>query len=462
MRLPPAMAVHTALQVILALALFGLLQFQAFRHNHRFDLTPEQAFVLSDQARQIAERLRVPARITVFYNSQETGRRRELLDLLEQFHDANPRIDFRLVDLDRSPRLAHELGVSSYNSGVLEAAGRRIPLRMVDEQAVASALLQVAQRRRHVACFVTGHGERRPSDADERSGYSAAAKALEAENFQVREVRLLVSDSLDQCDVAILAGPSHDLLSGEVEALEAFLHSGGRVLLMVDPDAPSGISALLRRFGVIAGNDLLVDEQSRLIGWDSFVPHVPIFDQATFRGKLKAEAIFSLARTVRPAPEPPAGLRVRLLAMSSPDSWAYVGGTAVPDEDVRFRPGKDKPGPHPVALLVEVPASGNDRGRSQRDGQLVVFGDSDFASNFYFNLLGNKDLFLSTMAVLAGQPELVVPRRKGRPGGSISPIVLEARQARLLFWSVEVIPPVAVLLIGLSVWVRRRRLRGGR
>ena len=49
----------------------------------------------------------------------------------------------------------------------------------------------------------------------------------------------------------------------------------------------------------------------------------------------------------------------------------------------------------------------------------MVFGDSDFATNFYLNLLGNKDLILSAIAVLAEDPALVAVRRKGMPSGTL-------------------------------------------
>ena len=61
---------------------------------------------------------------------------------------------------------------------------------------------------------------------------------------------------------------------------------------------------------------------------------------------------------------------------------------------------------------------------------MIVFGDSDFASNLYLNLLGNKDLFMSSIGVLAEDEELIAMRHKGLPRGSLSPVYLTARQLR--------------------------------
>jgi hypothetical protein len=93
-------ALLLAVQAVLAIALFAVLELIAVRHNVRFDLTPAQSFVLSSSARQVAAGIDGPMQITAFYSTQESGQRREMLDLLEQFKAVAPAIDFRIVDLE--------------------------------------------------------------------------------------------------------------------------------------------------------------------------------------------------------------------------------------------------------------------------------------------------------------------------------------------------------------------------
>jgi hypothetical protein len=454
---------HLALQVLLSLALFGVLQLLATRHNVRFDLTPTQAFVLSDQAKQIAATLEVPVRITAFYNTQQGGQRRAMLDLLEQFRAASPLIDFRLADLDRSPGLATRYGVSSYNTGAIESDGRVLTLQAVDEGEITNALLKLSSKEPRTLCFLTGHGERNPHDNNERSGYSEVAKALERENFHIETLTTVPSDGVPpHCTVVIAAGPSHDWLPGEADRLARHLEGGGRILLLADPDAPPSVLEFLRRFGVEAGNDLIVDDRNRFFGADSFMPRVPIFEQSTFRDGLEAAAVFALARTILPRDDPPANVTVSPIAMSSPDSWALVGAGPSPDDEVRFRSGTDRPGPLPVAVIVKVDERTDGAEPAPREGRMIVFGDSDFATNFYLNLLGNRDLFMSTVAVLSEDPELIAVRRKGMPRGSMSPITLTAFQGRVIFWTAVVAQPLAFIIVGSIVALARRRRQGGR
>jgi hypothetical protein len=409
-------------------------------------------------------------RITAFFSSQDSGQRRAMLDLLEQFRAAAPLIDFRLADLDRSPALSSKYGVSSYNSGVLETQGRMATLQAIDETEIVNALLSLTNKAIRTLCFLTGHGERSPRDNHDRAGYSEVAKALERESFRIESIETVPAEGVpERCTVVISAGPSHELLPGESEHLIRYVEGSGRRCILVDPDAPPSVRALVRHFGIETGDDLVVDDRNRFFGSDSFMPRVPIFDQSTYRSGLEAAAVLSLARTVRPADAPPDGLFVAPIAMSSPESWALVGNDVTPDDDVRFRQGIDRPGPLPVASVVkfpEPPLPGeqppSDRTPPRTTIRIVVFGDSDFATNFYLNLLGNRDVFMSTVAVLTEDPALIAQRRKGLTRGTMSPIALTATEGRVIFWSGVVLQPLAFLLIGGLVSYRRRRQLGGR
>lgn len=462
-----------ALQVALAGVLVSCLLLLAERHNVRFDLTPTQSFVLSDEAHRVAQGLHVPVRITVFYNGQDHGQRRQNEDLLQLFGDASRMISYRLLDLDRSPALAKQYGISSFNTGVMEAEGTLHTLRNVDEEEITNGLLKLTRHKPRALCFLTGHGEHSPQDASDRSGYSQVAKALEKENFQITVLTTLPADGVPAgCTVVLLPGPTHSLLPGEADQLSRYLDGGGRVFLLLDPNAPESVVQFLAAFNIRAGNDIIVDERNRLYGADSFMPRVPIFDESTFHKNLDTAAVFALARSLSPIEDTEnKRLKVLLIALTSPESWARIDDGTVPEGTVRFRREKDKPGPVPVGVMVTDTTEGdggpkgdpekaasNAAAATGKMGRMIVFGDSDFASNLYLNLLGNKDLFMSSIGVLAEDEELIAIRRKGLPNSSLSPVFLTAWQGRFIFWIAVVAEPAFFAGLGLLItWRRRRR-----
>lgn len=446
------------LQVGLAVALCGFVQAFADRTNRRYDMTPLKVFALSEQSATIARGLGEPVRILFFYNGQQSGQRRQIADLLEQFAAASPMITYALYDLDRTPGLAKKFGISSYNTGVMESRGKSYQMNGIDEVEVVSGLLKLTRDKPRVLCFLTGHGEHDPMSMDTREGYSDVAKALEREQFQVRTFDVTPSPAdLAKCAMLILAGPKQDLFGDEADRLAAFARSGGSLFLLIEPGTPASYPALLARFGIRAGTDLIVDERNRLYGSDSYMARVPMFDRDTFGRSMDTAAVFSVARTVAPADPLPEGISVALVALSSPDSWAQASTTSPSEEKPEFRNEIDQPGPLPVAVMATIekvlPASGEKAG-----GRVAAFGDADFASNFYLNLLGNRDLFMSMIAVLAEDEELVAVRSPPElPSGTLSPVFLTAEQGRRIFWASVVCPPALVIALGAGIVYRRRR-----
>lgn len=446
------------LQVALALAFCGFVQVLADRTNRRFDLTPLKVFALSEQSAVIARGLPEPVRVTFFYNGQQSGQRRQIADLLDQFTAASPMISYAVYDLDRTPGLAKKYGISSYNTGVMESRGRTHALPGIDEVEVVSGLLALTRDRTRKLCFLTGHDEYNPMKIDERFGYSDVAKALEREQFAVRTFEVVPSPAdLESCTIVVLAGPKRNLFGDESERLTAYVRRGGSVFLLLEPETPDSYDAFLAPFGIRAKADLVVDERNRLYGADSYMARVPIFDRDTFGKPMETAAVFALARPILPVDPPPEGIEVSLVALTSQDSWAQVE-TLTPDESKPvFRAEVDLSGPLPVAVLATVERVLPDS-NEKPGGRVAVFGDSDFASNFYLNLLGNRDLFMSMVAVLAEDQELVAVRSPpGLPSGTLSPIYLTAEEGRRIFWVSVVVVPAIVIVCGIVVVVRRRR-----
>lgn len=454
------------MQVVLAASLFALLLVLAERHNRRFDLTPNQAFVLSEGAVRVAQGTKIPVRILGFYNGQDSDQRRRMQDVLDLFTQAAPNLSYRLADLDRSPALAQRYGINNYGTGIAEInSGEFRELRAVDEEEITNALLKLTRRKTRRLCFVTAHGERSPQDRDERHGYSTVAKAVESEHFEVETLDAFPSgEAGERCSILVLANPRHEFLDGEADRLAGYLEQGGRILLLLDSDTSSSAVALAQRHGIDVGSNVIVDERNRLYGADSYMARVPIFAKELFGANLDTAAVFPLARSVEPAAEAPPGLTVLRIALTTDESYARMGSTQPPAEEAHFRPELDKPGPLTVGVLVTgktaapVPTEdpqGIDPSKA-RFGQMLVFGDADFASNLYLNVLGNKDLILSCLGALAEDPDLISVRRKNLPPSSLSAIYLTGDQGKTIFWIAVVILPGFFALLGILITWRRR------
>ncbi len=85
-------------------------------------------------------------------------------------------------------------------------------------------------------------------------------------------------------------------------------------------------------------------------------------------------------------------------------------------------------------------------------------GNSNFVTNHYFNVLGNKDFFLNTVKWLAGKKEVLSTRTK-KGSAPVAMLFLTEAKTRLVLWSCVIIEPGIILLIGFLVIAWRKMKR---
>jgi ABC-type uncharacterized transport system involved in gliding motility auxiliary subunit len=103
-----------------------------------------------------------------------------------------------------------------------------------------------------------------------------------------------------------------------------------------------------------------------------------------------------------------------------------------------------------VEFTVPAPAGGE-----ARTGRLVVYGNAEFANNFFIEYLGNKDLFVNTVAWLARDPDVIGHRRSLQEPGR-NQFFMTSEQGDHIFWVAAVAQPLLFALVGV-VFVARRR-----
>ena len=154
----PGSRLYAGAVVVLIFAVAALANFALSLHDVQIDLTREKVFTPSPQALEVVDRLEQPVRLTYFFQGQDPNGRRAK-DIVEIMGRRNPLLEVRTVDPDKQPTLAENFGVKLYNAAVLEADGRRITVRSIDESEIAIGIQRVLRDRVVTVCFIEGHGE---------------------------------------------------------------------------------------------------------------------------------------------------------------------------------------------------------------------------------------------------------------------------------------------------------------
>ena len=441
-----------------AMSIIGVIGIAVFvnvivaqRFDKRADLTTLQLYTLSEQTKNVLKTLDKEIQVTAFFsdgdNSQlarESARAKEMLALYANESEfitvsfVNPYVERLLVD---------KYGIQRDGTTVFESGDRTEKVSTVDEQKFTSAILKLIRNETKKAYFLTGHEERGIEDRTP-IGYSEVKAELENQNYAVWLFSSLIQPSIPaDCAVLIIAGPKAPLTREELKILTEYLERNGKLLLLLDPSPETEdqrLLQLMRKWGVEMKNDLVVDIVHS--GVQGHSAPFPEFEQHDITRALQGVGIpFFGTRSVTPTEEIPDGLKVKSLAKT-------VGGTRVSwgeteFDSVEFTPGVDTPPPVSIAVAVEQTENANQNTR------LVVFGDSDFASNAFFRT-ANRELFVATINWLTLAEDLV----------AISPIDLQQRALRQLSAQeaglVQILAiffiPMAVFIAGLIVWWQRR------
>jgi ABC-type uncharacterized transport system involved in gliding motility auxiliary subunit len=176
---------------------------------------------------------------------------------------------------------------------------------------------------------------------------------------------------------------------------------------------------------------------------------------------------YPFARSVRAASGGTSGRTAQNFIESSPQSWAE---TNLPDmfagKPVKFDEGKDTQGPVSLGTAASAPAPEAPGPKPAAAGQkpaddapkpqtrVAAIGDSDFATNGFLGVQGNRDLFMNTIGWLTQQENLISIRPRDPEDRRLT---LSAAQRNVLIWVPLAVLPLAVTGTGIMVVRRRRR-----
>lgn len=441
-------AVTVASGLLLAAAL-GAALWVSHRRPLSLDVTRQRIHTLSPDTLRTLDALPGEVEVLAFYRPDDAGFA-PAQDLLRRYAERNRGFRYEMVDPYRSPDRVRRHQISESGTRVVVAPGpAEARLREVSEESLTNALVRVTHPGRRRVYFTQGHGEGSPADAG-RTGWSLAARALERENVEVLPLSLLSTGEVPGDAAAVLVvGPRRPFLDPEVAALRAHALRGGHLGIFLEPESDAGLDPLLAALGVESGNDMIVDPNplSRLSGAS---PVMPVL-RATTSHPVSAPladvgVVFPTARSLVALRGAPA--RAVPLALTSEGAWAETDVRSIFAGAPRLDEG-EKVGPVPLALAVRWPVPGE----PPRELRAVVAGDSDFFANGYLHLLGNQDLFLSMVSWLAERDDRLTIRPRAREASRIA--LTEGQVGTLKFLAIDVVP-VALLLVGIAVWLARR------
>lgn len=438
---------NALIATLAVIMILGVANIMAVRYDQQIDFTENRQFSLAPQTKEVLRQLTKPLKIWSFTQTPRPDER----TLLEKFRQLNPeRFQFEFVDPQLQPGLAQKFKVFTTNKVVLEFSDRTKTIDSpFSEAQITPTMVSLISNIQPTVYFLEGHGEIPLAGGE--INLQSAASALSQSNFTVSPLNLVQKTQIPQdADFLIIAGPKRPLIDAEKTLLKTYLKEGGRLLALLDPEFKTGLEDVLKDWGIILDNRIIVDASSsgEFLGLGPAVPVVENYGSHPITQEFgQGFSYYPLAQAIQISESE--SEQVTPFLLSQERTWAE----AEPDsEELDFDPKLDLQGPLTIGVAIEATPN-KDEKTQDAETRLVVIGDSDFATSGPFSQGVNGDVFLNSATWLADdsvtlsiRPKVQVERRLALP---------RTRFRVLALMAIAILPLFAFTIAG-TIWWKRR------
>ena len=425
-------------------------------YGMRLDLTEEKLYTLGEKTASVLSSLEADVTITVLNTQAEFPA--VTANLLDSYDTASERLHVEYVDPYLNPKLIQayaQQGVHVELSDLIVACSGRMKLlkltdlyefnqdgtqvvRLPAEQQITSAIDYVTGEDRALALFTDGHGE---------APTAALMEIFKTNHYQTAYSAISVLGIDERTQVLVICSPRRDFTDAEIQMVEDYLHSGGSVMVFLEPGAQSldRLCAFLADWGIAPTQDVVREPKlyvsaNKLNVAASYVSH-PINSYFTDNRYY----------VITPSCMPLEQVYVRQGTTITRQVLTTTGDAYAQAENGL---GVSRQGPFPLAMTAERTSTTDDGEKTGRlfvAGSRMMIGDDLLASPS----VANRDFLTQAAGWCMGEEELLsIPAAE--MGGKFLPIV--AGEAYVIAAVMLGVIPAGILLLGTAVWLRRRYL----
>jgi len=455
---------------ILFILILIFLNILASRRPIKIDLTSNRLYTISPVTKRILKEVKSPIRIIFFRTPSQINK--NISDILRLYAKACRFIKIEEVDPEANPLLAKKYDLQSlpfnnepvFSTIFIEQDGKTEkvdglkvdfvpnyygnfqPVVDIDrdlEKKITSAIDRLKKPVMKIY-FTAGHGE---GDllSSEKNGYSRLKNYLSQENYDTDFFYPAMSHSVpSDASLIVILDPRKNFEEKELNLLEAYLETGGRILILVNPLRKTGLDLLTKKWGFYFSSGVVYDPGS-CYWFQPAILYITRYGLHKVVENLNTASVLPEACDIVRLKDSDPDIRIRELVRTSDRSWLELDLNEKPSYDEKV----DKKGPLVVALSAEKSVEG------ENGPEIMAFGDADFVANTFIDLGANLDLFLNCVNYLAGKKELADIKSR-EPLKRI--MILSPASLRFVFLISVILIPLFFLVSGIFLFWKRRRL----
>lgn len=459
-----------ATAIVIAIAVFANLFINALPATlTQFDTTSSQLYSFSEQTEMILKGL--DRDISIYWIVQSGKEDETLGTLLDRYTALSDHITVEKRDPDVYPTFVQQYvtGGIYNNSLIVESADRYTYVSYEDiyvysygddyfytgsadvsfdgEGALTGAIDYVVSEDLPKMYMLTGHGEKTMS--------TSFQSAVEKQNIEMESLSLLTVEGVpEDADCILIYGPEADISTEEKDAILRYLQDGGNVILLSDPtqdgEGRPNLEALMEYYGVTAEKGIVVEGGQNNFVFPSQIDLLPNLKSHAITQPLNEGGYYVYLRiaqglTVGSAPRD--SVSVSELLTTSSSAYSKVSGYAM---ETYEKEAGDRDGPFALAVAITEEVDENTESH-------IVWLSSSYLLDDQANMKvsgGNQDFFLNCISWMCDQESGISIHAKSL---SYEYLIISSGTSSLLTLLMIGVLPIGYLLIGIVIWVRRKK-----
>lgn len=432
----------------LIFVILGFLNYLAYKNPIVWDVTKGKTNSLTDQTVHLLKASKGEVSFRIFSLKRDF----ELIKTLVELYRLQKKdIQISFVDAELEPQVVSQAGVTKVPSIEVSKGTKRQIVSELSELSLTNAFVKVTRDVDPTLYFINGHGEMDIAGMDNQGG-SQLANLLRANTYQIRNLNLRQTNNIPKdASALIIWGPAEGFFEVEIQTLRDYLLDGGKLMIALNPDLNSDgqveLIKLVKEFGLIMHNDLVIDKIKHANGSNGTVPVIHKFHQEHPITKgFEGSVFLPLVSSVEVDMDSSRAVDWTILGLSNhfPAAWAERSKKEIVEMNLTYTEAEDLKGP------VGYMAAFDDKKR-----RIFVSGNSTFVTNTYRKFPKNFMLFLNSVNWISGEERLI---SFNNPVIEDKPIFMSKNQIGLIFYFSIIFCPLVLIIIAFVLYKRRQKL----
>ncbi len=454
-------AIITVLVIIVVVGVNLLAGVLNSKVDLNLDLTRDKILSLSDLTMETINGLETDVRIISIVPEEFTDSYGvvEAMDrILDKYQKESAHIKYQKVDSTTDPTVfqkykTKEGGEISSLSVIVETDDRYTVVDLNDiaqntssvlllgvEQSFTSAIQYVVSGKETKVYVLDAHGEVITSDW--------MPQIVSNQNFTFEPLNITNAPVPDDASLVMILSPKSDFLPEEIDALDAYLDRGGKVILSQDfiqeRNTPK-LDAYLSEWGISYRSGIVFEQNQNNYYSGNPALIIPEVQQHDLTASIAQNNLRVATMDAQPIDiTEVSGVESVPLFQTTAESFVTDTGSVADMED------PEKQGPFPVAVLS---TKALDDGKQAK---ILFLGSLNFLHPQLVNesSFANKDFVVNSIKYLSDESSLLAIGPK-----DVTPTFLDMSNAQKNFYMIlcVIVIPLVILVVGFVVWVWRRR-----